>query len=260
MKNLRMYGTAPFNVAVIHGGPGASGDMAPVAKVLSQVCGILEPLQTKSSIGGQIDELREGLEQHGNLPVILIGHSWGAWLSFIFAAKNPTLVKKLILVGSGPYEAEYVAEMTKTRMNRFTEEERIQVEALMKSLNDVTIKDQRGIFREFGILMSNVDSFHPISLESEVIEYRPDIYHKVMEEVITLRKSGELLELGKKIECPVVAIHGDYDPHPFQGVKEPLSRVLKNFRFNLLTDCGHRPWNEYDAKENFYEIIKEELF
>jgi hypothetical protein len=35
MKNLRIYGKAPFNVAVIHGGPGAVGEMAPVARELS---------------------------------------------------------------------------------------------------------------------------------------------------------------------------------------------------------------------------------
>ena len=32
MKNLKVYGNAPFNVAVIHGGPGAPGEMAPVAR------------------------------------------------------------------------------------------------------------------------------------------------------------------------------------------------------------------------------------
>jgi hypothetical protein len=32
MNNLRKYGIGPFSVAVIHGGPGASGSMAPVAK------------------------------------------------------------------------------------------------------------------------------------------------------------------------------------------------------------------------------------
>ena len=53
MKNLRKYGNAPFNVAVIHGGPGASGEMAPVARKLSSNWGVLEPLQTEASLDGQ---------------------------------------------------------------------------------------------------------------------------------------------------------------------------------------------------------------
>ncbi len=32
MKNLRTYGAAPFGIAVVHGGPGAPGQMAPVAR------------------------------------------------------------------------------------------------------------------------------------------------------------------------------------------------------------------------------------
>ena len=74
-----------------------------------------------------------------------------------------------------------------------------------------------------------------------------------------LRSSGKLLELGREICCQVVAIHGDYDPHPFEGVRDPLSRVLKDFRFILLEKCGHRPWIEREAKERFYEILRNEI-
>lgn len=46
-EKLRTYGQAPFKGAVLHGGPGAPGEMAPVAKELARFCGVLEPLQTK---------------------------------------------------------------------------------------------------------------------------------------------------------------------------------------------------------------------
>jgi hypothetical protein len=54
MKNLRKYGKSPFNVAVIHGGPGAPGEMAPVARELSSGWGVLEPFQTVSFLEGQV--------------------------------------------------------------------------------------------------------------------------------------------------------------------------------------------------------------
>ena len=73
------------------------------------------------------------------------------------------------------------------------------------------------------------------------------------------RKSGNLLQLGKQIICPVVAIHGDYDPHPAEGVKDPLSRILKNFRLVTLKDCGRNLWIEPYVKDKFYEVLKEEL-
>ena len=74
-----------------------------------------------------------------------------------------------------------------------------------------------------------------------------------------LRMSGELLELGKKIKCPVLAIHGDFDPHLAEGIEVPLSRVLKEFRFVLLPRCGHYPWLERHARKTFYDILKNEI-
>jgi pimeloyl-ACP methyl ester carboxylesterase len=67
------------------------------------------------------------------------------------------------------------------------------------------------------------------------------------------------LKLGEKIKCPVVAIHGDYDPHPAKGVREPLSGVIKDFCFISLKNCGHKPWIEQEAKEEFYRILKKEF-
>ena len=57
----------------------------------------------------------------------------------------------------------------------------------------------------------------------------------------------------------MVAIHGDYDPHPADGINIPLSNVLPDFRFVLLEHCGYCPWIERLAQEQFYEILAEEL-
>lgn len=259
MKNLRKYGKAPFTIAVIHGGPGAPGEMAPVARELSLVRGILEPLQTATSIEGQIQELQAVLKKHGDPPITLIGHSWGAWLSFIFAARHPLLVKKLILVGSGPLEEKYASRIMETRLSRLDEEERAKVRALMEALDDPGIKDKDAVLAQFGTLMSKTDSFDPLPSQNENIECQQDIYQNVWKEAAELRKSGELLELGKHIQCPIVAIHGDYDPHPFEGIEKPLSKIVKDFRFILLKNCGHDPWVERTARDRFYEILKEEL-
>jgi pimeloyl-ACP methyl ester carboxylesterase len=109
MQIYRTYGKPPLTVAVIHGGPGTIGEMEPVARDLSADLGVLEPIQTETTLEGQIEELKITLEEQASPPVTLIGFSWGAWLSYIFTARYPALVKKLILVGSGPYEQQYVS-------------------------------------------------------------------------------------------------------------------------------------------------------
>ena len=124
MENLRVYGSPPYNVAVIHGGPGAPGEMAPVARELSSTAGVLEPLQTAASLEGQVQEFHDVLQESGDPPMTLIGWSWGAWLGFILASRYPDMVGKLILVSSGPFEEEYAADITETRLKRLNEEER----------------------------------------------------------------------------------------------------------------------------------------
>jgi pimeloyl-ACP methyl ester carboxylesterase len=57
----------------------------------------------------------------------------------------------------------------------------------------------------------------------------------------------------------VVAIHGDHDPHPAEGVEKPLASVLGCFRFILLQNCGHQPWTERHARDAFYRVLEEEL-
>ena len=259
MANFRTYGKPPFNVAVIHGGPGAAGEMAPVAQELSSDWGVLEPLQTATSVEGQIEELKSVLEENAELSVFLIGFSWGAWLGFMLAARYPALVKKLIRVSSGPFEEKYVAGVEETRMSRLSEEERAEVESLYDILDHPAAPDKEEAFARFGALFSKADAYDPIRQESEPVDYRPDIFQSVWKEAAELRRSGKLLELGKQIECPVVAIHGDYDPHPAEGMEQPLSAVLKSFSFIPLANCGHKPWIERQAKDDFYTILKREL-
>jgi len=259
MNNLRKYGNPPFSLAVIHRGPGAPGEMAPVARELSVFGGVLEPLQTAVTIEGQVRELKEILEGHGDLPVTLIGFSWGAMLSFIFTVRHPHLVKKLILIGSGPYEEKYAARIKKTRINRLGKEDLENFVRLTETLNDPSAKNLNETLCNFGKLMSKTDTYDPLPYEDEVLECNYESFKGVWEEASELRSRGKLLEIGKEIHCPVVAIHGDYDPHPFEGVKEPLSRTLKDFKFLLLEKCGHQPWIEKEAKEKFYSLLRNEI-
>ena len=259
MKNLRKYGEKPYGVAVIHGGPGAPGEVAPVARELSSVKGILEPIQTENTLDGQVRELKGILEEYGTLSVILVGHSWGAMLSFILAARYPSLVKKLILVGSGPFEAKYAVNILGTRLSRLDEEERVELLSLIEVLENPTVEDKSAPMARFGALCARADAYDPLPHDEEVIDFQYDINKNVWQEAEKLRSSGELLEMGKQILCPVLAIHGDYDPHPPEGVKEPLSRVLKDFRFILLEKCGHTPWLERQARDRFFEILKNEI-
>jgi len=236
--------------------------MAPVARELAHEHGVLEPIQTATSLAGQLEELIGILKAQADPPRILIGFSWGAWLSFIVGARYPGLVEKLILVGCGPFQETYVAMLRETRLERFTEEEGQSFDAVVEALSDPGTEDKDRLLDRLGALTRKSDSFDPIGGENETsddVGLQGHLFQKVWQEAAKLRRSGALLELGKCIRCPVVAVHGDYDPHPAEGVRGPLSAHLDNFRFVLLENCGHKPWIERQAKDTFYGVLRGEL-
>ena len=255
MPETRLHGYSPFTIACLHGGPGAPGSVRTLAEALGTTDGVLEPFQSADTIGGLIEELKGQLEAQAQLPVVLIGHSWGAWLGFLFAAKFPKLVKKLILVGSGPFEESYLQRITRTRLERLGPEGK----GLFKKMLEGTLKD--GDLARIGVLLSKTDSFDRLPDPPGEKNPEPDEaqYGPIWKEAEELRRSGKLLEAGKAIRCPVVAIHGDWDPHPAEGVQKPLRGLLKDFRFILLRDCGHEPWMEKKAKDAFLKAIRAEL-
>ena len=262
MINFRAYGTNPYRTAVVHGGPGAPGSVAAIARELSREWAVLEPLQTETTLEGQVQELYETLCRHGDTPVTLIGHSWGAWLSFILAAKHPSCVRKLILVCSGPFESHYVSLLEENRFGRMSPEEKAEAESIIEYLCSENGDKKDEMLARLGELVEKADNYEIEEIETDSfdrIQVEGGIYQQVWGEAERLRESGQLLEYGRKIKCPVVAIHGDYDPHPAEGVREPLSRVIADFRFYMLEHCGHSPWKERHAREEFYRILRSEL-
>ena len=137
MQNLRKYGNPPYTVVLVHGGPGAAGTMEGVAKKISAHRGVIEAIQTRYSIDSLLLELRGVVSLHGNPPLTLIGHSWGAWLSIFFASKYPDQVKKLILIAAAPLEEKYASKIMETRLERLDEKEAQKTLDLLREISEL---------------------------------------------------------------------------------------------------------------------------
>lgn len=242
----------PPSVVVLHGGPGAAGEVAPLAEELAQLgYGVLEPFQTADSVSGQVEELRGAIEQACQPPVSLVGWSWGAWLGCLLTARHSALVEHLILVGSGPFEASYAERISQIRLSRLSEQEHVEYQALTDGLGD---PENTGRLLQ---LFDKMDGYLPDDTPQPHVEIDAAIHDAVWREASEMRRTGELLEIASTIRCPVTAIHGDWDPHPPEGVRQPLSSFLPDFTFTLLEKCGHKPWREVCAKDAFFrELMK----
>jgi pimeloyl-ACP methyl ester carboxylesterase len=264
MELFRKYGSDPFRVVVVHGGPGAVGSAAPIARKLGQTRGVMEPFQTATTLDGQIEELRLVVEHNATPPVIFIGHSWGAWLSALVTATYPELVRKLILVGSGPFEAHYVHKIAENRLKRLSPPEREEYLQLVALLDRSAVTGSAVSLSRLDELTHKTDSYDPIELPKDTLELDDiadpvGMYQGVWPKAAELRATGELLRLVATITCPVVALHGDCDPHPAAGIQQPLAARMKDFRMIILEKCGHTPWGERYAGERFYQILEHEL-
>lgn len=259
MTHCRIWGVAPRSVAVIHGGPGAPGEMESVARELSAIRGIVEPFQAASSVPGQVDELARQLQEEAALPVILVGFSWGAMLSVLFAAAYPSAVAKLVLIGSGPLDPAYADEILETRLTRLPDNERDEALTLMKYLNNPSTCPSQADLARFGDLMALADSVDPLPAKPAGLELMVAVHRQVWDEASALRGSGYFLKKVRSLTCPVVVLHGACDPHPVRGVVEPLTAAGVDLRVHLLPACGHVPWLERQARDLFFELLSQEI-
>ncbi|MBD3170217.1 MAG: alpha/beta hydrolase [candidate division Zixibacteria bacterium] len=257
---IRKYGNTPYRVAVIHGGPGAPGYMATVARELSKDRGVIEPLQSKDSLDGQIEELESQLIEYADSPSAMVGSSWGAVLSLFVAARRRVKLDKIILIGSAVFDRDSSTKIDSIRQSRWPDEQRLEYEKIKLKLAKATPEEQEHIAGKWADAFDVTDKYDPIEAEDETLDVQYDLHKKVFSDFVALRDTpGLLKKIFSEINIPVAVIHGDYDPHPIEGIRPFLESCIDDIHFNILEKCGHYPWLERYAREDFYILLRKEL-
>ncbi|MCD8102478.1 MAG: alpha/beta hydrolase [Alistipes sp.] len=255
---IRRYGNYPIHAAVIHGGPGAQGSMGCVAQRLGVMgYGIIEPFQTGYSIATLVKELESQLRSKARQPVYLIGHSWGAWLSLIFASQHPDMVKGLVLVGCAPFDEKYVSHITTSRLKKFSPEEQKIYQKLIEEITDSCC--ETNFTKHLLDIISRADNHDTEECrECRIADMNFDqrAYNVVWGEALRLRHDGSFAEIFSRITCPVHIIHGYNDPHPYYAIEEYLKEHEVDYYSTILDNCGHYPFHEKACKDKFFEILK----
>jgi len=258
MQNVpyRIHGESPYRVVAIHGGPGASGSLYDLCEEVGKKEGVIEILNQGMSIDEQLEEIHIVVSTVADQPVILIGHSWGAWLGIYYENAYPESVKRLILISSGPFDQDYVNHIGQTRNDRMSRKTKEKLSGHFKKINEKDEEIANAHFAKAGEIISSLDSFDCDGEDiSEKTQIDMKIYQKVWSEASQRRKSGQLMQAVKSIKCPIMIIHGDHDSHPVEGVKKPLEAEGLKTKCFVLSKCGHYPWREKHAKEAFYNIL-----
>jgi len=252
---VRQYGSDGPLVAVLHGGPGAPGYMAPVARRLGDAFRVVEPLQRGSgreplTVALHVEDLQEVLtSQCGGRRVALVGHSWGAMLALAHAARHPGQIASIVLIGSGTFSV--------AARERF--------HAIVDSRTDVSLRRR---LRTLDLEYADPDErlaararltlpLYSYDLESadpgfESADARA--HEQTWTDMMRLQEQGVYPGAFAAIRVPVIMMHGADDPHPGEMIRASLEPYLPQLEYVEWQRCGHYPWLE-PVRDQFYESL-----
>ncbi len=252
---IREYGTSGRPVILLHGGPGAQGSMAPVARGLAGVFHILEPLQRAASgtVADHVADLHQVVEARcAPARPALVGHSWGAMLALAYAAAHPQTIGRLALIGCGTFDRQARARLEAEVAARMTPELRARFERLAQEIPDPN--ERR---RARGRMLGEIYCHAPLAIDDELEPPEPDARdEETWRDMVRLQEAGIYPAAFRAIETPVLMLHGAGDPHPGVMIRDSLFRYLPQLEYLELQRCGHDPWRERFARDEFFALLR----
>ena len=258
MLFVRQYGNRGPQIVLLHGGPGAPGHMAGVARELADTHRVLEPFQRGSgaeplTVARHIEDLHEVVcSCAADSPPVLLGSSWGAMLALAYAATHPTSTGPLILVGCGTFDLEARSKLHTTIEQRMNPKIRQQL-ARATQIADVGERLKAVAHAESPIYSYDATEFP----EGELFDARA--HHETWEDMVALQAQGVYPAAFAAVRVPVLMVHGTFDPHPGRLIRASLQPHIAKLDYRELERCGHYPWLERAASAPFFSLIREWL-
>ena len=240
-------------VIALHGGPGARGSAGELARALADPLHVLEPWQRESSdvpltVDRHIEDLAEIVATHtpDEAPA-LVGESWGAMLALAFAARLPERVCALLLVGCGTFDTRAREELARTLERRTPPELKRRLAGL-----EVELPDEAERLAE---IHRSSDALYTFSraTDAPIPDAALDAkgHRESWADMLRLQAAGVYPAAFASIHCPVLMLHGAYDPHPGAMVRDGLRACIPHLEYQEFERCGHSPWVEEHARGAF---------
>jgi pimeloyl-ACP methyl ester carboxylesterase len=238
--------------------------MAPVGRELADEFATLEPLQRRSgvvplTVAQHVADLHECLSRVER-PAILVGSSWGAMLGLTYAARCPWRVAKIVAIGCGTYNREARRLFHQQMAARVAPAVAPQRESLLEALAVAKDPATRGeLFSKIIRIDTRTQAYDPITDELEIIASDVIGQRETWSDVVRLQESGLQPAEFAAITAPVVMLHGDSDPHDGPLIRDALQPFVRDLTYIELERCGHIPWIERHAREEFFQELRRQL-
>ena len=103
--------------------------------------------------------------------------------------------------------------------------------------------------------MMQVDSYDLMRVEDEVVYYDALGHEQTWRDIMRLQDEGIYPAAFETIHQPVLMLHGREDPHPGTMIRDSLKPYLPQLEYHEWGNCGHYPWLEKAAREDFYNVL-----
>ena len=259
---IRRYGSSGPVVIVLHGGPAAIGSAGPVARGLADAFRVIEPWQRGSgqeplSVARHVADLHEIVESCGAARPAIIGESWGAMLALAYAAAHPNRAGPLALVGCGTFDKAARARMRELIEERTTADLRQRMADV-----DAAEPDPGERMRRKHEVADSIYTFAAAAPEPDAGPAEPfdlKAHTETWNDMLREQEAGRYPAAFAAIRSPVLMLHGTYDPHPGPMIRAGLAPYLPELEYRELDRCGHSPWAERFAREEFFAVLREWL-
>jgi len=261
LVRVRVHGkTGPW-VIVLHGGPAAVGEAAPIARGLSGDFRVLEPWQRGRgaeplTVARHIADLHDLITTRtGDTGPALVGESWGAMLALAFAAAHPRAAGPLVLVGCGTFDTVSRARMKAILAERSDARLRRRLERLPEECAD----EGERLARQYELIQGVYD-YDALPKEEEdegpgkIFDARA--HTETWEDMLRLQEEGLYPAAFAAIRSPVLMLHGAYDPHPGPMIRRSLEPHIPQLEYHEWEHCGHSPWRERLVRDEFFALLR----
>jgi pimeloyl-ACP methyl ester carboxylesterase len=254
--DVREYGAGGPTVVLLHGGPGAPGSLEPLARALSDRFRVLEPMQRRSgpvplTVARHVDDLADLIAGRcAAAPPLLVGHSWGAMLALAFGAAHPNSAAALVLIGCGTFDPA-------ARRRLEAEVDRRMIGVLgerVARLEEVVDPDER--LNGAGEILARVYAYDRVEDAPEFRGGDARGHDETWDDMVRLQASGVYPAAFAAIGTPVLMLHGSHDPHPGPLIRESLRTALPQLEYREFDRCGHEPWLERAARDEFLAVLR----
>jgi proline iminopeptidase len=248
-------GTNGIGAVLCHGGPGLSDNLMPLAKMIDDLAvvhrydqrgGGRSSAEEPYSVDRFTDDLDALRRIWGYDDWVVGGHSWGGWLSLLYASKHPGRVRAVVAIDMPPFDRSWRAGYRSRRQQRMSPVDRklfARVESLHQDGKAVDPREEEqwrhALWRSDFANPEAAPNF--IDAPLYLFPANHDVNRALVADLDERAAHDDVLKQFQSLTMPVFFMHGQQDLRP---PPHDVVQALPTSELSIIPGAGHLPWLE----------------